>query len=107
MHDAILQIRTQARRALAENELRSLKNIIERYKGRSECVTLHESENSIDLYVTSVNDARHIASKILKVLGGRKKESTKFLRFERGRRVYRFTICVTLPEKPSKAKYGF
>ncbi|MDF2954455.1 MAG: hypothetical protein OD815_000071 [Candidatus Alkanophagales archaeon MCA70_species_2] len=107
MHDAILQIRTETRRKLAENERRSLRNIIERYKGRSECIPLYEDERSLDFYVTSVNDARHIASKILRVLGGRKKESTSFLRVERGKPVYRFTICITLLENPSRAKYGF
>jgi len=43
----------------------------------------------------------------MKVLGGSKKESTKYLRLQDGKVVYRFTIRVKLPVEPSTARYGF
>ncbi len=104
MHDAIIQIR--AEREITENEIISLHNIIERYKGGSEYY-IYDAKNGFDIYVSSVNTARHIASKILKVLGGSKKESAKYLRVENGRAIYRFTLRIKLPETPSKARYGF
>ncbi len=55
----------------------------------------------------SLNDAGHTVAKILKVLGGKVTESTKYLRVQEGGAIYRFTLCVRLPKKPSKAKYGF
>jgi NMD protein affecting ribosome stability and mRNA decay len=104
MHDAIIQIRTE--REITENEIKTLHNIIERYRGRSEC-HLYDTRNGFDIYISSVNTARHIASKILRVLGGTKKESAKHLRVENGRAIYRFTLRIKLPETPSKARYGF
>jgi len=44
-----------------------------------------DARNGFDVYVSSVNAARHIASKILEVLGGSKKESARYLRVENGR----------------------
>ena len=104
MHDAINQIR--ADRDIKENEMRSIKNIIERYKGKS-AIEFFDSKNGFDLYVSSINDARHIASKILKVVGGDLKESAEYLRVQDGKAIYRFTLRVKLPKKESKAKYGF
>ncbi|HDM36196.1 MAG TPA: hypothetical protein ENG09_02935 [Candidatus Syntrophoarchaeum butanivorans] len=104
MHDAIIQIR--ADREITEDEMRSLHNIIERYRGGSD-YEIFDAKNGFDVYVSSVNAARHIASKILKVLGGSKKESARYLRVENGRAVYRFTLRIKLPETPSKARYGF
>ena len=104
MHDGIIQIR--ANRELSENEIRSILNIVERYRGKSEYEII-ESENGFDIYFTRVNDARHTASKIIKVLGGNLKTSTKFLRVSSGRAIYRFTFRVKLPDVPSKARYGF
>jgi hypothetical protein len=43
----------------------------------------------------------------MKVLGGSKKESSKYLRVEGGRVLYQFTIRVKLPEVASGARYGF
>jgi len=43
----------------------------------------------------------------LKVLGGSKKKSAKYLRIENGKVVYRFTLRIKLLENESKAKYGF
>jgi len=89
MHDAVIQVR--ADRGIAENKIKSLYNIIERYKGGSE-YELYDATNGFDVYVSSLNAARHITSKTLKVLGGSKKKSTKYLRIENGRVVYRFTL---------------
>ena len=104
MHDAIIQIR--ADRGITEDEMRSLHNIIERYRGGS-VYEICDARNGFDVYVSSVKAARHIASKILKVLGGSKKESARYLMVENGRAVYRFTLRIKLPETASKAKYGF
>ncbi len=104
MHDGIIQIRSS--RELTENEIRSILNIVERYRGRSEYEIL-ESEGGFDIYFTGLNDARHTASKIKKVLGGDLKISTRFLRVESGRAIYRLTFRIKLPETPSRARYGF
>lgn len=103
-HDTLIQIR--ASREIKENERRSILNIIDRYKGESEC-QISEAKNGYDVYMSSLNDARHTVAKILKVVGGKRTESMKYLRVQDGRSVYRFTLCVRLPEKPSKARYGF
>ncbi len=104
MHDAIIQIR--ADRGIVESERKSLYNIIERYVGGSE-YELYDAKNGFDVYVSSLTAARHITSKILKVLGGSKKKSAKYLRVENGRVVYRLTLRIKLPETESKARYGF
>lgn len=103
-HDAILQIR--ADREISLNETRSLYHIIERYSGDADYEFL-DAKKGMDLYISSMSSARHIASKIMKVLGGNKKESTKYLRLQDGKVVYRFTIRVRLPDEPSAARYGF
>lgn len=103
-HDAILQIR--AEREIKDNEIRSIQSIMERYCGSASYEFL-QAEKGIDVYISSVINARHIASKIMKVLGGSKKESTKYLRVENGRPVYRFAIRIKLPDEPSTARYGF
>ena len=103
-HDAIIQIR--ASREIEENEKKSILNIIDRYKGKSEC-KVSEAKNGFDVYMSSLNDARHTVAKILKVVGEKRTESMKYLRVQDGRPVYRFTLCVRLPKKPSKARYGF
>ncbi|HUV83364.1 MAG TPA: NMD3-related protein [archaeon] len=103
-HDAILQIR--ADREITDSETRSIYNIIERYSGDADCEFL-DVKKGIDLYISSMNSGRHISAKIMKVLGGSKKESTKYLRLQDGKVVYRFTIRVKLPDEPSAAKYGF
>ena len=104
MHDSIVQVRSK--RGITENEMRSILNIIERYKGKSE-TEFFDCKNGFDLYVSSVNDGRHIASKILKVVGGELKESSKYLRVQDGRAIRRITFRVRLKETESKAKYGF
>lgn len=104
MHDAIIQIRSE--RKITEEEITTLHNIIERYRGASE-YHLYNAKNGFDIYISSVNTARHITSKILKILGGRKKESTKHLRIENGKHIYQFTLRIKLPETPAKARYGF
>lgn len=103
-HDAILQIRSD--REIEQNEIRSIHNIIERYCGSVDYEFI-DSDSGIDVYIAGLVNARHAAARIMKVLGGSKKESTKYLRVENGRAVYRFTIRVKLPDEASKAKYGF
>jgi NMD protein affecting ribosome stability and mRNA decay len=103
-HDTIIQIR--ASREIKENEIKSILNIIDRYKGKSE-FQISEAKNGYDVYMSSLNDARHTVAKILKVLGGKRTESMEYLRVQDGKAVYRFTLCVRLTNKPSKAKYGF
>jgi NMD protein affecting ribosome stability and mRNA decay len=103
-HDAILQIR--ADREITDTETRSIYHIIDRYRGDADSEFL-DVKKGIDLYISSMNSGRHIASKIMKVLGGSKKESTKYLRLQDGKVVYRFTIRVKLPNEPSAARYGF
>lgn len=104
MHDGLIQIR--ALREIKENELRSIHNIVARYKGGSEIEYLHR-KRGFDIYVSHVVDARHITSKILKVLGGELKTSSTFLRVENGRAIYRYTFRIKLPDQPSRARYGF
>lgn len=103
-HDAILQIR--ADRAILDNEARSIRNIIERYS-RPDKYEFLDKKKGLDIYFPHLNNARHAAAKIMKVLGGRKKESTKYLRVEGGRAIYRFTIRVKLPDVGSTATYGY
>lgn len=103
-HDALIQIR--ASREIEENEMESILNIIDRYKGKSD-YKVSETKNGYDVYMSSLNDARHTVAKILKVMGGKRTESRKYLRVQDGRSIYRFTLCVRLPKKPSKARYGF
>jgi hypothetical protein len=43
----------------------------------------------------------------MKVLGGSKKDSSKYLRVQGGRVLYQFTIRVKLPEEALGARYGF
>lgn len=102
-NDAILQVR--ADRELSENETGSILNIIEKYIDSTGYEFL-DAEKGIDVYIPGVKTARHIASRIMKVLGGSQKESTKYLRVENGRVIYRFTIRIKLPEEPSKGSYG-
>lgn len=47
------------------------------------------------------------AAMIMKVLGGSRKESSKYLRVQGGRVLYQFTIRVKLPQEASGARYGF
>ncbi|NYT01133.1 MAG: hypothetical protein GKB99_05380 [Methanocellales archaeon] len=103
-HDTLIQIR--ASREIKENERRSILNIIDRYKGESE-YQISDAKNGYDVYMSSLNDARHTVAKILKIVGGKKIESTKYIKVQDGKAVYRFTLCVRLPKKPSNAKYGF
>jgi len=42
----------------------------------------------------------------MKVPGGSRKESSKYLRVKVGRVLYRFTVRIKLPDKASGAKYG-
>ena len=56
-------------------------------------------------YTTSLCDTE--AAMIMKVLGGSRKESSKYLRVEGGRVLYQFTIRVKLPQEASGARYGF
>ncbi len=102
--DTIIQIR--ASREIEENERKSILNIINRYKGESE-YQISDAKNGYDVYMSSLNDARHTVAKILKVVGGKRTESTKYIRVQEGKAIYRFTLCVRLTNKPSKAKYGF
>lgn len=53
-----------------------------------------------------MSSARHAVARIMKVLGGNRKESSKYLRVEGGKVLYRFTVRVKLPDKASGAKYG-
>lgn len=103
-HDAILQIR--ADRDITDNEDRSVRHVIERYCSGVDYEFLAAGKG-IDVYVASVVNARHAAARIMKVLGGSKKESTRYLRVEGGRAVYRLTIRVKLPHEASRARYGF
>jgi hypothetical protein len=43
----------------------------------------------------------------MKVLGGSKKESSKYLRVQGGRVLYRFTVRVKLPKEASGGDMGF
>lgn len=103
-HDAILQVR--ADREITGDENRSVSNIIEKYCGGADFEFL-DVKRGIDVYISNVSSARHAAARIMKVLGGSKKESSKYLRVEGGRVLYQFTIRVKLPEVASGARYGF
>jgi NMD protein affecting ribosome stability and mRNA decay len=102
-HDAILQIR--ADREISGDETRSVTNIIEKYCSGANYEVL-DVKRGIDVYITNVASARHAAVRIMKVLGGSKKESSKYLRVDGGRVLYRFTVRIKLPDKASGAKYG-
>ncbi len=103
-HDAILQVR--ADREITGDEARSVSNIIEKYCGGADYEFL-DIKRGIDVYISNVSSARHAAARIMKVLGGSKKESSKYLRVEGGRVLYQFTIRVKLPQEASGARYGF
>jgi NMD protein affecting ribosome stability and mRNA decay len=81
-HDAILQVR--ANREMTGDKARSVKNIIEKYCGGADYEFL-DVKRGIDVYVTNVASARHLAVRIIKVLGGSRKESSKYLRVQGGR----------------------
>jgi len=49
--------------------------------------------------MSSLNDGRHTVAKILKVVGGKRTESMKYLGFKMAGRSNRFTLCVRLPPK--------
>jgi NMD protein affecting ribosome stability and mRNA decay len=102
-HDAILQVR--ADREITDNEEQSIRNIIVKYIGGAEYEFL-DAKKRIDVYITSLNSARHIANKIIKVLGGSIKQSSKYQRVQSGRVIYRFTLRVKLPDEASGASYG-
>jgi NMD protein affecting ribosome stability and mRNA decay len=103
-HDAILQVR--ADREITGDENRSVSNIIEKYCGGADFEFL-DVKRGIDVYISNVSGARHAAARIMKVLGGSRKESSKYLRVKGGRVLYQFTIRVMLPEVASGARYGF
>ena len=102
-HDAILQVR--ADREITDNEEQSIRNIIVKYIGGAEYEFL-DAKKRIDVYITSLNSAKHIANKIIKVLGGSIKQSSKYQRVQSGRVIYRFTLRVKLPDEASGASYG-
>ena len=102
-HDAILQVR--ADREITDNEEQSIRNIIVKYIGGAEYEFL-DAKKRIDVYITSLNSAKHIANKIIKVLGGSIKQSSKYQRVQSGRVIYRFTLRVKLPDEVSGASYG-
>lgn len=56
-------------------------------------------------YTTSLCNTE--AAMKMKVLGGSRKESSKYLRVQGGRVLYQFTIRVKLPQEASGARYGF
>lgn len=103
-HDSILQVR--ADRKITEDEARSVKNIIKKYCSGADYEFL-DVKQGIDVYIINVASARHAAARIKKVLGGSKKESSRYLRVEGGRVLYRFTVRVKLPDKVSGARYGY
>lgn len=103
-HDAILQIR--ADREITDTEIQSINNIIVKYMGNADYEFL-DVKKGIDLYITAHNSAKHIANKIIKVVGGSIKQSSKYQRVESGRVIYRFTLRIKLPDKVSTVTYGF
>ncbi|MCL7413105.1 MAG: 60S ribosomal export protein NMD3 [ANME-2 cluster archaeon] len=103
-HDAILQVR--ADRQMTEDETRSAHTIIGKYCSSVDYEYM-EVKRGIDVYIANVASARHAAARIMDVLGGSRKESSKYLRVQGGRVLYRFTIRVKLPEKVSGGRYGF
>ena len=103
-HDAILQIR--ADREMTEDETRSIHNIVGKYCSGVDYEYL-EVKRGIDVYITNLASARHTAARIMKVLGGSKKESSKYLRVQGGRVLYQFTVRVKLPKEASGGRYGF
>ncbi len=103
-HDAILQVR--ADREITDDETRSVENIIDKYCGSADHEFL-EVKRGIDVYIANVASARHSAARIMKVLGGSRKESSKYLRVVGGKVLYQFTIRVKLPEEASGARYGY
>ncbi|MCD4768231.1 MAG: 60S ribosomal export protein NMD3 [Methanosarcinales archaeon] len=78
-HDAILQVR--ADREITGDETRSVRNIIEKYCGGADYEFL-DIKRGIDVYISNVSSARHAAARIMKVLWGSRKESSKYLRVE-------------------------
>ncbi|MCL7415865.1 MAG: 60S ribosomal export protein NMD3 [ANME-2 cluster archaeon] len=103
-HDAILQVR--ADRQMTDDETRSVHTIVGKYCSGVDYEYL-EARRGIDVYVANVASARHAAARIMKVLGGSRKESSKYVRVQGGRVLYQFTIRVKLPDEVSGAKYGF
>lgn len=103
-HDAILQVR--ADRKMTEDETRSVHTIIRKYCSGVDYEYM-EVKRGIDVYIANVASARHAAARILDTLGGSRKESSKYLRVESGRVLYRFTIRVKLPKEASGGRYGF
>ncbi|MBW6518857.1 MAG: 60S ribosomal export protein NMD3 [ANME-2 cluster archaeon] len=103
-HDAILQVR--ADRQMTGDETRSVYNIVDKYCSGVDYEYL-EVKRGIDVYIANVASARHAATRIMKVLGGSRKESSKYLRVQGGRVLYRFTIRVKLPKENSGGKCGF
>jgi len=78
-HDAILQVR--ADREITGDEARSVRNIIGKYCSGADYEFL-DVKRGIDVYISNVSSARHAAARIMKVLGGNRKESSKYLRVE-------------------------
>ncbi|MDW7726535.1 MAG: NMD3-related protein [Candidatus Methanoperedens sp.] len=90
---------------MTDNEEQSIRNIIDKYIGNADYEFL-DAKMGMDVYVTGLNSAKHIANKIIKVLGGSIKQSSKYQRVQGGRVIYRFTIRVKLPDEASGARYG-
>lgn len=103
-YDAILQVR--ADREITEDETRSVRNIIDKYCGGTDYEYL-DVKRGIDVYISNVSSARHAAARIMRVLGGSRKESSKYLRVQGGRVLYRFTVRVKLPDEATGGRYGF
>ena len=103
-HDAILQIR--ADREITDTGMRSIRNIIGKYIGNADYEFL-DVKKGMDVYITAHNSAKHIANKIIKVLGGSIKQTSKYQRVQSGRVIYRFTLRVKLPDEASGVTYGF
>ena len=102
-HDAILQI--GADREITDTEIRSIRNISMKYIGNADYEFL-DVKKGMDVYITGHNSAKHIATKIIKVLGGSIKQSSKYQRVQSGRVIYRFTLRVKLPDEASGVTYG-
>jgi len=76
-HDAILQVR--ADREITDTEMRSIRSIIVKYIGNAE-YEFPDAKTGMDVYITGLNSAKHIADKIIKVPGGSIKQSSKYQR---------------------------
>ena len=103
-HDAILQVR--AERDITDTEMQSIRNIIVKFIGNADYEFL-DVKRGMDVYITAHNSAKHIANKIIKVLGGSIKQTSKYQRVQSGRVIYRFTLRVKLPDNVSSVTYGF